>query len=553
MAVQRSDDARLDDRDRNDWTLRDEDAREYVRGAVDATVTLVESTYGPTGMEKLVGTTDRRNRDDLRRIDDAGRLFEAIESGDGFGHPVAALFVDGVDGMRNRLHDGTTASVLLAGALMDEGFDLVERGLAPSSVIVGYGIARSHAGEVLDELARPVDADDEETLADVAATTMTTALDRDVRRDLSARVAATVRRLGDAGDGDWVNTDHAKVLAAPGVETRTDDGLVLSRPADAGPTGRGVTEPITDARVAIVDREIDFEETASVLDGGEGVHLSSPQAATRYRTELAARIDAAAERLVEGGVDVVVSQEKLDESVVTAFERAGLSVVDKATYPKEDVYRLATATGGTVVSNLDDLTPDHLGRAERVEERRAGDEVWTVFDGCPGPVATLVTGGATQAEVQRRKTAVEDAFETVATAAIDGQVLPGAGAPAAAVAASLREGATTVSGREQLAVRAFADALERLPATLARNAGYDPVTAVTDLRSAHASGPTATGLSAETGEPIDAWTAGIVEPRRVFSQAVETAAAIVEQLLTIDSVLYPNVELYGYTPRPERE
>jgi chaperonin GroEL (HSP60 family) len=553
MAVQRSDDARLDDRDRSDWTIRDEDAREYVRGAVDATVSLVASTYGPAGMEKLVGTTDRQNRDDLRRIDDAGRLFDAIESGEGFGHPVAALFVDGVDGMRSRLHDGTTASVLLAGALLDEGFELVEQGLAPSSVVVGYGIARSHAGEVLDELARPVAADDEATLAAVAATTMTTALDPAVGRELSERVAATVRRLGAAGDGEWVNTDHAKVLAAPGVGTETYDGLVLSRPADAGPNGQGVTAPLTDATVAIVDREIDFEETASVLDGGEGVQLSSPEAVERYRTELAARMESAAERLATAGVDVLVSLEKLDESVVGAFERAGLAVVDKATYPKEDVYRLAEATAGTVVSTLDNLTSDRLGRAGRVEEHRVGEEVWTVFADCPGPVDTVVTGGATEAEARRREAVLEDALETAATAAIDGQVLPGAGAPAAAVAASLREGATTVSGREQLAVRAFADALERLPATLARNAGYDPVTAVTDLRTAHAAGPTATGWSAETGEPVDAWEAGIVEPRRVFSQAVETAAAIVEQLLTIDSVLYPNVELYGYTPRSERE
>jgi len=553
MAVQRGDDARLDDRDRSDWTIRDEDARQYVQGAVDATVAVVESTYGPAGMEKLVATTDRQNRDDLRRLDDAGQLFDAIESGDGFGHPVAALFVDGVSGMRSRINDGTTASVLLAGALMDEGFDLVERGLAPSSVVVGYGIARARAGEVLDELARPVDADDETTLANVAATTMTTALDPAVREELSTRVASTVGRLAAAGDGDWPNTDHAKVLTAPGVDTMTYDGLVLSQPADADPNGRGVTAPITDATVAIVDREIDFEETASILDAGDGVQLNSPEAANRYRTELDARIEAAAERLVGSGVDVLVSLERLDESIVDAFERAGLAVVDKATYPKEDVYRLAEATGGTVVSKLDDLTADRLGRAGRVERRAVGDEVWTVFEGCPGPVFTLVTGGQTAAEARRREEALDDALETAATAAIDGQVLPGAGAPAAAVAAAIRAGETTVSGREQLAVGAFADAVERLPAVLARNAGYDPVTAVTDLRTAHADGRSSTGLSAETGATMDAWAAGVVEPRRVFSQAIETAAAIVEQLLTVDAVLYPNVALYGYTPQSERE
>jgi chaperonin GroEL (HSP60 family) len=554
MAAQRGNDARLDNRERTDWTIRDEDAREYVRGAVDATVGLVESTYGPAGMEKLVATADLQNRDEMRRIDDAGRLFDAIDNGGGFGHPVAALFVDGVAGMRSRVHDGTTAAVLLTGALMEEGFDLVEQGLAPSSVLVGYGIARARAGDILDELARPVDATDEATLANVAATTMTTALDPTVREDLSARVASTVGRLADAGDGGWPNTDHARVLTAPGVDTTTCDGLVLSRPADAGPNGAGVTTSLTDATVAILDREIDFEETASVLGGGEGIRLTSAAAAERYRTELDARRRDAAERLVERGVDVLVSLEKLDEGVVDAFERAGLAVVDKATYPKEDVYRLATATGGTVVSKLGDLTAGRLGRAGRVERREVGDEVWTVFEGCPGPVFTIVSGGETAEEARRREGAIADALETAATAAIDEQVVPGAGAPAAAVAAGIRAGETTVTGREQLAAAAFADAVERLPVVLARNAGHDPLAAVTDLRTAHAAeGRSSVGVSVDTGDPIDAWAAGVVEPRRVFSQAIETAGAIVEQLLTIDSVLYPNVELYGYTPRPERE
>jgi chaperonin GroEL (HSP60 family) len=552
MAVQGGDDASLDDRERSDWTIRDEDARQYVRGAVDATVALVESTYGPAGMEKLVATSDRQNRADLRRIDDAGRLFDAIETGGGFSHPVAALFVDGVSGMRSRAHDGTTATVLLAGALIDEGFDLVDRGLAPSSVVVGYGMARARAGAVLDELARPVDAGDEAMLANVAETTMTTTLAPAVRRELSTRVASAVGRLADAGDG-WPNTDHAKVLTASGVDTATYDGLVLSRPADADPNGRGVTAPITDATVAMLDREIDFEETATVIDGGEGVRLTSLEAADRYRSELGARREAAAESLVRSGVDVLVSLERLDEPIVDTFERAGLAVVDKATYPKEDVYRLAEATGGTVVSKLGDLTADRLGRAGHVERRDVGDEVWTVFEDCPGAVFTIVTGGGTTAEARRREGALDDALETAATAAIDGQVLPGATAPAAAIATAIREMEMTVTGREQLAVGAFADAVERLPAAFARNTGHDPVTAVTDLRTAHADGRSSVGLNPETGTTMDALEGGVVEPRRVFSQAIETAAAIVEQLLTIDAVLYPNVELTGYTPRPERE
>lgn len=554
MAVGPESEARLDAGERRKWTMTDDDARRYVRGAVDATVSLVESTFGPAGMEKLIVTEDKQNRRERVRVGDAGRIFDAIERMDGFAHPVAALFVDGADGMQSGLHDGTSTAVLLAGAFLDEGFELVDQGLAPSNVVVGYSIARARAGEALDDLARSVEPDDEETLADAAATTMTTNLESAVRQDLSRRVASTITRLAAGRDDGWINTDHAKTLSQPGAESGVVDGLVLSRPVDAGPNGRGIDEPIADATVAILDREIDFEETASVLDGGAGVTLSSPEAADTYRTQLSDRIESTAENLVARGVDVLVCLEKLDESIVGPFEEAGIAVVDKATYPKEDVYRLAEATDGTVVSTLNELTDERLGRAERVSQRTVGDEVWTDFGGCPGPVLTVIASASTAEEAKRREEALEDALETTAIAAMDGQLLPGAGAPAAAVATEIREDATEVTGREQLAVEAFADALDRIPATLARNAGHDPVAAVTGLRTAHAAdGRSAAGIDSRTGDLIDAWDAGVVEPRRVFSQAIETAAAIVEQLLTIDTVLYPNVELPGYTPRPERE
>jgi len=553
MAVDSDAEARLDDGERGKWTMTDDEARRYVRGAVDATVSLVESTFGPAGMEKLIVTEDKQNREERVRVDDAGRIFDAIERMDGFAHPVAALFVDGADGMQSGLHDGTSTAVLLAGSFLDEGFELVDQGLAPSSVVVGYGIARARAGSILDDLARSIEPDDAETLADVAATTMTTNLDSAVRQDLSRRVASTVTRLAAGRDDDWINTDHAKILSQPGAESGVVDGLVLSRPTDAGPNGWGIDDLIEDANIAILDREIDFEETASILDGGEGVTLSSPEAADTYRTQLSDRIESTAENLVARGVDVLVCLEKLDESVVRPFEEAGIAVVDKATYPKEDVYRLAEATDGTVVSTLSELTDERLGHAERVSQRTVGDEVWTAFEGCPGPVLTVIASASTAEEARRREEALEDAIETTAIAIMDGQLLPGAGAPAAAVATAIREHATEVSGREQLAVEAFADALECIPATLARNAGHDPVAAMTALRTAHAAdGRSAAGIDPQTGEPVDAWDAGIIEPRRVFSQAIETAAAIVEQLLTIDTVLYPNVTLPGYTPRPER-
>ncbi|MFA9517751.1 TCP-1/cpn60 chaperonin family protein [Halopenitus sp. H-Gu1] len=551
MAVEHTDDARLSEGDRNEWTLQDEDARRYVHRAVDATVGLVESTFGPRGMEKLVVTEDLQNRPEEIRLDDAGRLLEAIERGEGFTHPIAALFVDSVADMYGGLHDGTTTAVLLAGALLDEGFELVERGVAPSSVVVGYAIARSQAGEVLDDLARPIEPEDHAAIANVAATTMTTELDPAVRERLADHVATAIGELAAVRDDGWINTDDAKVLASRGVDPAIHDGLVLARPEDADPTGRELEEPIEDARVAILDSEINLEETASVIDD---VQLSSAEGTNRYTSELAAHIESIAEGLRARGVDVMVCQDALDESVARPLEQAGIVVVDKAKYPKEDVHRLARATGGAVVSNVADLSDDRLGRAGRVTQRHVGESVWTAFEDCPGPVRTLTTGGETAAETTRREQALEDAIETAGTAAIDGQVLPGAGASAMAVATAVRESARSVEGHERLALVAFADALERLPRTLARNAGHDPITAVTSLRNAHTGeGRSEAGVDPATGMPMDAVVAGVLEPRRVFSQAIETAAAAVERLLTVDAVLYPNVRLQGYTPRPENK
>ena len=551
--------------ERGKWTLRDAEAREYVRGAARATVALVESTYGPRGLEKLVETADHQGEPETVRAGDAGRVFDAVERGGGFTHPVSALFVDAVDGMQRGLSDGTTVATLLGGALLDEGFDLVEQGVTPGNVVMGYAMARAHAGETLDILARPVAIDDEGTLRAVATTTMTADLDPAVRRRDATRVVTAVHELAAADERGWVDTDDTKVLAAQGAADGFHRGLVLSRPADAGPTGNGVTGPLTDATVAVLDGDIDFEATASSFggDADAGVRLDSADAVADYRGGLEARVESTATRVAGMGVDVLVCLEKLDHAVARAFEREGVAVVDKATYPKEDVYRLARATGATATSNIADLAPGRLGRAGRVVERRVGDEVWTAFEGCPGPVFTIVAGADTPEAAGRRRESVEDALETTATAAMDGQVLPGACAPAAAVAAALREYAPGVSGKEQLAVEAFADALDRLPYALAANAGLDPVDALTQLRSDHGAGgdgsggaarePAPTGVDLDSGASVDAWEAGVVEPRRVFSQAVETAGAVVEQLLTIDAVLYPNVDLPGYTPRTEHE
>jgi len=547
--------------------MRDERARRYVVEATKGAASLVRSTLGPRGMEKLIQTVDPHGESELVLTADGGEILAAIERGEGFNHPVAALFVDCVDSMQRGLDDGTTTAMVLTGELVGRGSDLVDEGLHPGTVAVGYALASARAGRVLDSLARPVTGDDRATLERIAATSMTAAVADDAREAYAAAVADAVERLADGADRERLDTDDLKVLAANDADAGLYDGLVVRRRPGAADeaevTNRefdwtpDVPRPLDDAGVALVDGEVAFEDSASAPDGGTGgLSVAGPEAIADYRTDRRERIDAIARQLRDVNADVVVSQPAVDDVVRRRFERAGLRVVDDVKYPLSDVYRLARATGGEVVSRVDEVTADAVGTAGRVSERRVGDEKWTVFDECDGGVSTLVVDARTSRGASARERLVENALDATAMAVSDGQALPGGGAPAMAVATDLREYARSVSAREQLAVEAFADAVETLVYVLAENAGLDPIDSLAALRRAHASAgesPAPCGLDCATGEAVDAWDAGVREPRRVFSQAVETATATTEQLLTIDAVLYPNVDEAAFRPQTEYE
>lgn len=547
--------------ERGEWTLRDEETRRYVEGATKAVVSLVRSTLGPRGMEKQIRTWDHQGDPETVQTADASEILDAIERGEGFNHPVAALFADCVDSMQRGLGDGTTTAIVLAGALIERGIELIDEGVHPGTVAVGYAMAASRAGTVLDTLARE-GSPDRTTLERVAETAMTADTPDETRTEYAAQVVAAVR--GVASEGDWLDTDNVAVVAKAGETGVLHRGVVIRRRPDLLDEStearsefdevRRVPEPIVRATVAILDREIDFERTATTFGNGSasGVRVAPEQLAD-YRTGLAERRTETASRFEQLGIDVLVSQPEVEDDVREAFRECGISVVDEVKYPLSDIYRVARATGASVVSHPDEVTPQTLGTAGVVRERHVGDELWTTFAECAGGVFTVVADAGTETSAAQRERFIKDAIEVTALAVLDEQLLPGAGAPAMAVATDLRTFAPTVPGREQLAISAFADALETVVSVLATNAGADPVDTVAALHAAHAGdAPAPIGLDG-SGDPIDMWNAGVVEPRRVFSQAIETARAAAEQLLTVDAVLFPGVESETYTPRTEHD
>lgn len=550
------------------FTISDSELREYVRTASEGVASLLRSTYGPNGMEKLVQTEDPQGEPELILTADGARVLEAVERGDGFNHPVAAVFVDHVDSLQRSLHDGTTAAVLLAAALVDRGIQLLERGLHPGTVAVGYAAATNRAGVVLDDLARQV-GDDRETLSAVARTGMASDLGTNV--DTYARaVADTVLQLQAQSDNGWIDADDVKVVPAP--ETSTVEGLVVRQE----PPGTEAVEqkygaekdfdhsltfetPATDISVAVIDRSPDFEETATTLGGDHpddtGVELETTEEVERYMTQRDHVVSVATDQLRNFGVDLLVSMESIDDMYRTALERADIAVIDQVDTPKADVYRLARLADATVVSGIDEVSAADVGTLDRVEQYFVGEEKRTTFSRAGGPVATVRVTAETDTGRERRMNAVEDALEVTAVASMDDQVTPGGQAAAMAVAADLRSYATSVSGREQLAVDAFAKAVEDVVQSFAENAGLDAVATVTALRGPHtnAESPSPLGIDVVTGDPTDMWEAGVIEPRRVYSQAVDTANTVAEALLTLDQVVFSGVHPEDASPRTQHD
>lgn len=553
----------------DDWSIRDDAMRAYVARSTEEVASLVRSTLGPCGMEKQILTRAPEGPVETVQSADSSEILDAIERGEGFNHPIAALFVDAVDSMQRGLGDGSTSAILLTHLLVKEGIELIEDGVNPNTVAFGYAAAADRAGEILDELSRPIDETGEQ-LRQVAITSMAGQLDHSESVRLVDYIVDAVQ--GVAMETEWINTDNVKIITTRQHPDALYRGVVIrQRPKMLEESEKSRREfdwslqfpdAERDLTVAIIDSEVDFEKTASTFetgsetDKGGASTVHSVEELREYQDDLDATIEAAARDLSEMGVDLLAAQPTVSDGFRNTLGRRGIRVLDQIDSPLSDVERLSRATGASIVSDLADLRLDQLGTAGSVSQQKVGDEKWTCVDECQGGVFTIVSRCETETEVARRERLVADAIEVAAVAARDGQVLPGAGAPAMAVASVLRGERDAVPGRLQLPFGAFAESLEAFVQILAKNCGHDPLDVVPRLRAAHSGAeqrPAPIGLDVETGAPVNAWEAGIIEPRRIFSQAAETARVTSEQLLTMDAALFPDVDFEAFTPETEHD
>ncbi|RKD93572.1 thermosome subunit beta [Halopiger aswanensis] len=494
--------------------------------AATAVAETLRTTLGPNGRHKmLVGRNGR-----VVVTNDGANVLKSLEIAD----PVARAVVDVAEAQAAAVGDGTTTAVLLTGALLDAAASLLEDGLHPTTVVAGYGTAARDARERLAEYETAVDRGDDETLRAVARTAATNDWD-DASIDRFADLAVSAARAVDFETESIARKSYA---GAPLEASELIDGLVIDLDAssttierDRDGRTRTADRSVTDARIALVSHEIGVQEADAVTTPT----ITTPDELETLRESEREERSRVVDRLRDRSVDVLVCQQSVDERIREALEREGIVVAERTRQDEFDA--LAAATGARAAYSIADLDRQATGRAETVERRTIGSNPVLVIAGCPSNehASLLLRGGTPQVADETRRI-IDDCLAVTASVARDGGVVPGGGATPMALAQDLSQRARRFDEREQLAVDAFATALESIPRTLARNAGRDPIDVVTELRAEHASGRSAAGVDTNGGV-ADMVETGVLEPRAVLDRTLATAFEATAAILRIDAVL----------------
>ncbi|RAP44254.1 thermosome subunit alpha [uncultured Methanosphaera sp.] len=482
----------------------------------------VRTTLGPKGMDKMLVD----GLGDIVVTNDGVTILKEMD----IEHPAAKMLVEVAKTQEDEVGDGTTTAVIIAGELLKKSEDLLDQEIHPTIIALGYRQAAAKAIELLDDIA--IDANDEDTLTKVAMTAMTGKGTEKAREPLAKLIVGAVNQVVEDGK---VDTEQIKIESKDGAAI-DDSELVSGVIIDKEKVHPGMPSEVSNAKIALVNSAIEVKETEVDAE----IRITDPNQMQAFIEQEEAMIKEMVDGLAAAGANVLFCQKGIDDLAQHYLAKAGILAVRRV--KKSDMEKLAKATGAKIITNLEDLTADDLGVAGNVaEDKVSGDDMIFVKE-CKDPKAvTLLLRGSTSHVVDEIERAVEDAIGVVASTVEDGKVVIGGGAPEIAIAKGLKDYAETISGREQLAVTAFAEALEVVPRTLAENAGLDSIDSLVDLRAAHEDS-IYMGLNVFEGGVTDMKEAGVIEPHRVKKQAIQSAAEAAEMILRIDDVIASSSE-----------
>ncbi|RLI26335.1 thermosome subunit [Candidatus Bathyarchaeota archaeon] len=486
---------------------------------------VVKTTLGPRGMDKMLVDTIG----DITITNDGAKILDEID----IQHPAGKVLVNVAKTQDKEVGDGTTSVVVLAGALLKKAEELMSKNIHPTTIATGYRKALDKAIEVLDKIAVPVDLEDEATLRDVASTSMRSKAVKFFRDYLSDLAVRAVKSIVEERDGKLVaDVDNIQVIKKEGKsigETQLINGVIIDKEV----VHPGMPRRIKDAKIALLDCPLEIEKTEISAE----INIRDPEQMKAFMEEETRMLRDMVDKVKKAGANVVFCQKGIDDTAQFFLAKAGILAVRRV--KKSDMEKLSRATGARIVTNLEDLRAEDLGHAELVEERKIGEDRMVFVEGCKNPrsVAVLIRGGLERV-VDEAERSLHDALCVVADIVKEPKIVYGGGATETEVARELRRYASQVGGREQMAIEAFAEALEVIPQTLAENGGHDPIDVLVALRAAHEKPDGVSyGVNVFTGKVEDMAKLRVVEPYLVKKHCISSAVEAAITILRIDDVV----------------
>jgi thermosome len=485
----------------------------------------VRTTLGPRGMDKMLVNSIG----DVIITNDGVTILKEIE----VEHPAAKMMIEVAKTQDEECGDGTTTAVILAGELLKRSEELLEQNVHPTVITDGFRKASEKAINILDKISEQVTMKDDKLLQKIAMTAMTGKAISEIKEFLAELGVQAVKSIVEKdmknniiADIDWIKIE--KKHGGSIKDTQLIQGLIL----DKERVHSGMPKVVKNAKIALINSAFEIKKT----EVSSEIQIRSPEELLKYHEEEEKMLRDMVENVVRTGANILICQKGIDDFAQHYLAKANVFAIRRA--KESDMKKLVKATGARIVNNLKDLTKSDLGIAGRVEEKKVANDDLTFITECKNPkaVSILIRGGTDHVidEVER---GLHDALSVIAVTLEDGKVNSGGGSAAIEISSGLRDYATSVGGREQLAIEAYANALEIIPKTLSENAGLDFINTLIDLRKEHKKGNKFAGLNVETGSIENMKKLNVIEPLRVGAQALGSATEATIMILRIDDVI----------------
>ncbi|MDD3351397.1 MAG: thermosome subunit beta [Candidatus Methanomethylophilaceae archaeon] len=485
----------------------------------------VKSSLGPRGMDKMLVDSIG----DVVITNDGVTILKEMD----VQHPAAKMLVEVAKAQDSEVGDGTTTSVIITGELLKKAVDLIDANVHPTIITSGYRLANDKTQEILREIAKKVSLKDEETLKQIAEVAMISKQVSGSKTYFSDLVVEAVKTVAEKGsDGtytvDLKNIQTVKKAGARMEESKLYKGLII----DKEPVQPNMPKVVKGAKIALIDAAFEVKKT----EVDAKIQITDPSQISLFVAEEENMLKKMVQNIKDAGANVVFCQKGIDDLAQHLFSKAGIYACRRV--KKSDMDRLARSTGASIVNKISDISSADIGSAGLVELRKVEDEDMTFITEVRDPktVSVLVRGGTNHVadEVER---SLVDAWSAVRVAVEDGLVECGGGSKEMEIAMRLRDYAATIGGREQLALEAFASAMEVIPTTLAENAGLDPINMIIEMRKQHKEGKINAGINPFTGKVEDMAKLNVIEPYRVGKHAINSATDAAVMILRIDDVI----------------